>query len=52
MISIDGKVLDLTKPETLKGITILPGGFIAQKKDGVVTRVTAQNKQPNQHKAN
>jgi hypothetical protein len=39
MFKIDGKELDLTKPETLQGVTIKEGGYIEQVKDGVVTRV-------------
>lgn len=42
MIIIDGKPLDLTKP--LKGITFKQGGFIMQKKDGVVTIVKPKDK--------
>jgi hypothetical protein len=39
MFEIDGKELDLTKPETLQGITFKEGGYIEQGKDGVVTRI-------------
>mgnify|MGYP003342489730 CR=1 FL=1 len=39
MLTIDGKKVDLTKPETLKKITIKPGGYMEQKKDGVTTRI-------------
>ena len=39
MFKIDGKELDLTKPETLQGVTIKEGGYIEQVKDGVVVRV-------------
>lgn len=46
MFSIDGKPVDLTKPETLKGITILPGGSITQKKDNVVMQLKNQTSQP------
>lgn len=42
MFQIDGQKLDLTKPETLKGITLKPGGFIEQRKDGVTTTLTHQ----------
>jgi hypothetical protein len=33
MFQMDGVALDLTKPETLKGVTLKPGGFIQQRKD-------------------
>jgi hypothetical protein len=46
MIMIDGKPVDLSKPETLKGITLRPGGSITIKKDGVVTTLT--NPKPEQ----
>jgi hypothetical protein len=40
MIEIDGKTVDLTKPETWgASIQIKPNGFIEQRKDGVTTRV-------------
>ena len=40
MIEIDGKAVDLTKPETWgASIQIKPNGFIEQRKDGVTTRV-------------
>ena len=40
MIEIDGKAVDLTKPETWgASIQINPNGFIEQRKDGVTTRV-------------
>ena len=39
MLTIDGKKVDLTKPETLNKIKIKPGGYIEQKKDGVTTRI-------------
>jgi hypothetical protein len=39
MFKIDGKELDLTKPETLQGVTIKEGGYIEQVKDGKVVRV-------------
>jgi hypothetical protein len=40
MFKIDGKELDLTKPETLQGVTIKAGGYIEQIKDGQVVRMT------------
>jgi hypothetical protein len=40
MFKIDGKELDLTKPETLRGVTIKEGGYIEQAKDGQVVRMT------------
>jgi hypothetical protein len=47
MIQIDGKPLDLTKPETLgDNIKIAPGGFIEQRKDGVTTKVTHEEVPP------
>ena len=42
MFSIDGQELDLTKPATLKGVTLKPGGFMEQRKDGVTTKLTHQ----------
>ena len=40
MIQIDGKTVDLTKPQTWgKSIQIKPNGFIEQRKDGVTIRV-------------
>jgi len=40
MIEIDGKPVDLTKPETWgTTIQLKPGGFIDQRKDGVTTLV-------------
>lgn len=39
MFKIDGKELDLTKPETLQRVTIKEGGYIEQLKNGVVVRV-------------
>ena len=40
MIQIDGKTVDLTKPQTWgNSIQIKPNGFIEQSKDGVTTRV-------------
>jgi len=40
MIQIDGKTVDLTKPQTWGNtIQIKPNGFIEQTKDGVITRV-------------
>ena len=46
MIQIDGVTLDLTKPETLKGVTLQPGGFIEQRKDGVTTVLQNQSDKP------
>ena len=41
MIQIDGKPLDMTKPETWgDAITINQGGSVTSQKDGVVTVVT------------
>ena len=40
MFKIDGKELDLTKPETLRGVTIKEGGYIEQAKDGQVLHMT------------
>ena len=40
MIQIDGKTVDLTKPQTWgASIEIKPNGFIEQTKDGVITLV-------------
>ena len=40
MIQIDGKTVDLTKPQTwCASIEIKPNGFIEQTKDGVTTLV-------------
>lgn len=39
MIQIDGVSLNLTQPDTLKGITIRPGGFIEQRVGGITTRM-------------
>ena len=40
MIQLDGKTVDLTKPETWgNSIQIKPNGFIEQTKDGVTTSV-------------
>jgi len=41
MIKIDGKEVDLTKPQTWgNSIQIKPNGFIEQSKNNVTTRVT------------
>ena len=41
MIKIDGKTVDLTKPQTWgDSIQIKPNGFIEQRKDGVTSRIT------------
>ena len=41
MIKIDGKTIDLTKPQTWGDpIQIKPSGFIEQRKDGVTTHIT------------
>jgi hypothetical protein len=41
MIKIDGKTIDLTKPQTWgESIKIQPNGFIEQRKDGVTSRIT------------
>ena len=45
MLELDGKVVDLTKPETLKGITFKEGGYIEQSKDGTVVRIEKVEKQ-------
>jgi len=43
MIQIDGKTVDLTKPETWgNNIKIKPNGFIEQNKNGVTTRIDYQ----------
>ena len=43
MIQIDGKTVDLTKPQTWgASIEIKPNGFIEQTKDGVTTRIEHQ----------
>ena len=39
MITIDGKPLDLSNPQ---GVTVKPGGYIEQSKDGVHTRIGHQ----------
>lgn len=44
MFSIDGRTIDLTQPSTLSGITLKPGGYIEQCKDGKV--VTLKNTTP------
>jgi len=38
MITIDGKPLDLSTPLP-PGVTIKPGGYIEQCKNGIVTRL-------------
>ena len=43
MLELDGTVVDLTKPETLKGITLKDGGYIEQGKDGEVVKVTKED---------
>jgi hypothetical protein len=51
MIQIDGKTVDLTKPQTWgNAIQIKPNGFIEQSKDGLTTRVT-QTPQPLKEKS-
>jgi len=47
MLIIDGKKVDLTKPETLKGITLKPGGSISVMQNGVTTTLTNQVKPEN-----
>jgi hypothetical protein len=43
MIQIDGKIVDLTKPETWgSNIQIKANGFIEQTKDGVTTHIENQ----------
>jgi hypothetical protein len=43
MIQIDGKIVDLTKPETWgNNIKIKPNGFIEQTKNGVTNRIDYQ----------
>ena len=43
MIQIDGKTVDLTKPETWgNNIKIKPNGFIEQTKNGVTNRIDYQ----------
>lgn len=40
MFLLDGKPVDVTKPQTWDGkIKIAPNGFIEQRKDGVTTKV-------------
>jgi hypothetical protein len=48
MIQMDGVTLDLTKSETLKGVTFKPGGFIQQRKDGeeMIIKNDTDNPQP------
>jgi len=46
MFEIDGKEVDLTKPETLQGIVFKEGSYIEQVKDGVVTRVELKEVKP------
>jgi hypothetical protein len=49
MIQLDGKTVDLTKPETWgNSIQIKPNGFIEQTKDGVTTLVQP-TPQPNKN---
>ena len=45
MFSIDGKELDLTNPQSFKGlnITIKEGGYIEQTKDGQTVRMTKED---------
>ena len=51
MIFIDGKPVDLTKPQTWGGsIQLKPGGSITQSKDGVTTKVTHVPQQPREVK--
>ena len=48
MIQIDGKTVDLTKPQTWgNSIQIKPNGFIEQTKDGITTLVQP-TPQPNE----
>jgi hypothetical protein len=39
MLTIDDKKVDLTKPDSMKKITIKPNGYIEQRKDGITTRI-------------
>jgi len=40
MLELDGKPVDLTRPETWgTALQLKPGGFIEQRKDGVTTLV-------------
>jgi hypothetical protein len=40
MLEIDGKQVDLTRPETWgTAIQLKPGGYVEQRKDGVTTLV-------------
>ena len=52
MIKIDGKVIDLTKPETIKGITFKEGGYIEQVENGVVTRLNAPKEKHDEREKN
>jgi hypothetical protein len=50
MLELDGKPIDLTKPQTWgDSIKIKPNGYIEQTKDGVTIRVepAPQQKEPN-----
>ena len=48
MFKVDGKELDMTKPETWgDAITIEPNGYVETLADGVVTIVT-QKDEPNE----
>ena len=43
MISVDGKAIDLTKPETWgNAITLKPNGYVEAIVDGVVTIITQE----------
>lgn len=43
MLELDGKPIDLTKPQTWgDSIKIKPNGYIEQTKDGVTTKLTHQ----------
>jgi len=47
MLELDGKPVDLTKPQTWgTAIQLKPGGFIEQREDGVTTRVEHKPEQP------
>ena len=45
MLEIDGKILDLTNPQSFASlkITIKEGGYIEQSKDGEVVKVTKED---------
>jgi hypothetical protein len=52
MLTVDGKVIDITKPETLTSITFKEGGYIEQGKNGVVVRLNAPKEKHDEREKN